>query len=297
MAQSGSVTHRDLAFTRSLELHHRIEALYPSVHERGFYFRAPVEVDRSFRMPVGAPREEVEADPIVCALGVKAATTKRAIVTLSQADDGDNALALTRVLVENAFLIEWLIRDEYRLRLEAYVMFRRVMHEKYAAMVNRFKERFIAAGAEMHLESDERCRRIAKRVFGTPRHNTATWNFDRSTGRGARVRAKEIFEEIGNVEEDLSFEYEVLYGALGSDIVHSGPLSLSRTLQAFRRREIDKFLVEAIPSPEGCSIALAISNTAMLLVLDSLNQYGGLGLAEDITTLKAEVQKNPHVVV
>jgi hypothetical protein len=36
-----------------------------------------------------------------------------------------------------------------------------------------------------------------------------------------------------------------------------------------------------------------MSNAAMFLVLDSLNEYVGLGLSEELAALKAESQKDP----
>jgi hypothetical protein len=71
---------------------------------------------------------------MVCALAIKAATTKRAVFTVCELGDGDNAMALTRVLLENACLLEWLIRGRGRQRLEAYVMFTSVQHERVAAL-------------------------------------------------------------------------------------------------------------------------------------------------------------------
>ena len=89
----------------------------------------------------------VRLDPMVCALGIKAATTKQAIVALCELGDGANALALTRVLLENACLLEWLIRGEGRRRLESYVMFMSVQHERIAETIDRHRARFLAAGA------------------------------------------------------------------------------------------------------------------------------------------------------
>ena len=43
------------------------------------------------------------------------------------------------------------------------------------------------------------------------------------------------------------------------------------------------------------ALALASSNSAMLLVLDSLNEYIGLGLADELAALKAEHQKDPTI--
>jgi hypothetical protein len=46
-------------------------------------------------------------------------------------------MALARVLLANACLLEWLLRGEGRRRLEPYVLFRSVPHERGAATINR----------------------------------------------------------------------------------------------------------------------------------------------------------------
>jgi hypothetical protein len=112
----------DAGYRRSLDVHRRIEALYPRIEQHSAYFRGMTQVDRSLSQPPGTTGG-VTLDPIVCALAIKAATTKRAIFAVCEVADGDNALVLARVLLENACLLEWLIRGPGRRRLEAYAMF------------------------------------------------------------------------------------------------------------------------------------------------------------------------------
>ena len=109
---------RDAGYQRSLEVHLKIEALYPRIEQAQAHFRALRPVDRAFPQPPGTTGG-VRLDPLVCALAIKAATTKRAILAVCELGDGDNALALARVLLENACMLEWLIRGEGRRRLEA----------------------------------------------------------------------------------------------------------------------------------------------------------------------------------
>lgn len=92
------------------------------------------------------------------------------------------------------------------------------------------------------------------------------------------------------------WEYDVLYGALGSDIVHSGPFT---TLTRMRRRTVGdraKFHLAVMPLPDMCTIALASSNTAMFLVLDSLTEYLGLDLSAELAPLKAQSQRDPYAL-
>ena len=56
------------------------------------------------------------------------------------------------------------------------------------------------------------------------------------------------------------------------------------------------FVLKPMPAVEACSIALASSNTAMFLVLDSLTQYVGLDLSVELGKLKAQAQGDPYAV-
>src|SRR6266404_2552912 len=63
---------------------------------------------------------------------------------------------------------------------------------------------------------------VFRQKNGNPtKSDRPTWDFDGVTCKGEPASVKKLFREIAGSEE--SFEYDVLYGALGSDIVHSGP--------------------------------------------------------------------------
>lgn len=275
-------------YARSMEMHQRIEALYPRVEQHGAYFRGLMRVDRTFPKPLGRPMG-VRVDPIVCALAIKAATTKRAVVALSELGDGDNAFVLTRVLLENACLLEWLIRgDGHRRRLEAYALFTSVAHERVVATLERFRGRFVAAGAEELPQSDPYHHAVAEKLFGGISEERPTWEL-RDDGTLVRVSVRRMFADVTYTEH--SYEYQIMYGALGSEIVHSGPFSLGTAITALEERGIS--FLEPMPNPDKCTIALAMSNAAMFLVLDSLNEYIGLNLSDELAALKAENQKDP----
>lgn len=284
----------DGAFQLSLEVHNRIEALYPRIEQHAAHFREMMPPDRRLPRPPGkAPG--LLPDPVVCALAIKAATTKRAVLVLCELGDGDNAMALTRVLLENACLLEWLIRGDGRRRLEAYVMFTSVQYERVAETISRHKERFVAAGATaIEVTSDPYHRAVWSTTFrdrkGKPTgSDRPTWKFDDTTQRGKPASVGDLFREIGAAEH--SYEYDVLYGAIGSDIVHSGPFSLSRIVQFLHNRRT--FSLQPMPNRDLCTLALAFSNAAMFLVLDSLTEYLGLDLSMELDELKANAKVDP----
>jgi hypothetical protein len=283
----------DAHYVRSADVHRQIEALYPRVEEYAAHFRAMMPVDRSLPTPPGKT-PAVRLDPVVCSLAIKAATTKRAVFALSELSDGDNALALTRVLLENACLLEWLIRDEGRRRLEAYVMFMSVQHERHAAMIDRHRNRFVAAGATPEIASDPYHRAVWAHTFRDTKarptkSHRPTWEFDRASGSGVAVSVHDLFREVAL--EDASYEHDVLYGALGSDIVHSGPMSLFSIQRQMGDRQT--FALRPMPVPDTRTIALASSNVAMLLVLESFTEYVGLDLSAELALVKAESMVDP----
>lgn len=286
---------RGKRYQRSLEVHRTIEALYPRVEQYRAYFCAMAPVDPVLPKPPGQPAG-ARLDPVVCALAIKAATTKRAILALCELGDGANALVLTRVLLENACLLEWLIRGEGRRRLEAYVMFLSVQHERIAETIERHKGRLVAAGAIPDVPSHPYHRAIWTHTFQDTkkqrptRSSRPTWEFDRNTRKGEPVSVHDMFREIANANH--SFEYDLLYGVFGSEIVHSGPFSLSSIQRLMGNRET--FVLKPMPVPDACIIALATSNSAMVLVLDSLTEYMGLDLSAELEQLKAKSKEDPY---
>jgi hypothetical protein len=54
------------------------------------------------------------------------------------------------------------------------------------------------------------------------------------------------------------------------------------------------FVLEPTPVREMCTIALALSNAAMFLALDSLTEYLGLDLSADLEPLKAKSNADPY---
>jgi hypothetical protein len=239
----------DPGYQRSLEVHREIEALYSRIEAHSAFFRGMVQTDPTIPHPPGMVRG-VQLARIACAIAIKAATTKRAVLALCELVDGDNALALARVLLENACLFEWLIRGDGRRRFEAYAMFTSVAHERIVEIFGRHRNRFLGAGAEA-ITSDADHRAVWNYTFrdgaGKPtKSHRPTWEFDRTNGKGKPIPTADTFREI-----EGTFEYDVLYGELGSDIVHTGPFSLARTLQALGNRQT--FILQPKPIGEACT--------------------------------------------
>jgi hypothetical protein len=174
-------------------------------------------------------------------------------------------------------------------------MFMSVQHERTARMIDRHKARFTAAGADALIVSDRYHQAVWAHTFRdhkgqkTKTHRP-TWEFDRSRAAGYPLSVHDLFREIA--EDDISFEYDILYGALGSDIVHSGPFSLLTIQRQIGDRKT--FLLRPMPDADKRVIALATSNVAMVLVLDSLTEYIGLDISCELSRLKQDAQGDPE---
>ena len=182
MAQERSQTYR-----RALELAEQIETLYAEVEEHRAWFRSMEKVGPNVPLPAGR-HSFVNVDRVFCALAIKAATTHRAVRILCEAGDGDSAASLSRVVLENGVLMRWLLEGPGHDRLQTYVLFLSVLHEKTIAVVEKYFNNHpeLVDAAKAH--SDEYHRAVARAVFGG---NDNTWAyFPSSKGNGKLVQIR-----------------------------------------------------------------------------------------------------------
>ena len=121
------------------------------------------------------------------------------------------------------------------------------------------------------------------------RSERPTWEFDDATKQGKAVKGERAFREIAGGAH--SYEYDVMYGAIGSDIVHSGPFSLTHTFQGW-------VVVQRSFSSRWLSRRCARSrwHLAMgdVLGVDSFTEYLGLDLSAELEPLKAASNADPY---
>jgi len=281
-------------WAEALEGHRRIEALYADVAARRAWFRDMGTVSPGIPLPTGK-QGLLDPDRVFCALAIKAATTKRAIATLCEAGDGENALALMRVLLENALLLEWFLGGTGRRRLETYVLFTSVLYEETVSTMDLMlrQKPHLAADFQSQMASDPYHKAITASVF---QDRDETWAFfpdPNKPGQLNQVGIKRIFKDVTEVEAEESVDYRCFYKLLGSQAIHSGPFSLSRFLAAVTSR--DTFMLDAIRSEKAETLALALSNASMLMALDALNAYAYLGLEDKLATIKDWMRRHDKV--
>jgi hypothetical protein len=275
-------------YLKARELHREIESLYPEVERHRAWFRNMSFVGKNVPLPTGTI-PIVDLDRVYCALAIKAATTKRAVLSLCESGDGDSAYTLSRVILENGVLMRWMLDGPGRDRLETYVLFMSVLHEKTIALVNEhFKDRpeMLEIAKD---KSDPYHVAIAEAVFDG---NDNTWAYFPSgrPGRLRKIPIAEMFKGAGDQGPAAdqggatrTFGYDGPY-SMASQFIHSGPESLYGILRNLTPRHF--FALSPQPCRERCGMALSDSNIAMLIALDALSDYMGLGLERRITKMK-----------
>ena len=95
-----------------------------------------------------------------------------------------------------------------------------------------------------------------------------------------------IFREIADATH--SFEHDVLYGALGSDILHSGPFSLAGTVRSMGGRQT--FVLS-----DAHSVTVPCSGLEQLVVLALTFYQIWPHLSAELAPLKAKWKSDPYV--
>jgi hypothetical protein len=269
----------------ALAIHRRIESLYPVIASRNARFRGLQKVGAGIPIAPGVS-SGVQADRVFCALAIKAATTKRGVATMCAAGDGDSALALGRVLIENAFMMRWLLGGPGRQRLETYVLFMSVLQERGVETIRRVLDQRPHLDTGERFKSDPYHRTVAASVFDDHHDTWAYFPDPRRRGELRRVTIREMFQEVTG--EDDPIDYRLLYHGFGSQAVHSGPFSLAHILAVLLRN--DCFLLDVIGSADAVALALGVSNGAMLMALEALDEYAGLSLSHELEPIAAAVR-------
>jgi hypothetical protein len=153
------------SMTRDVAVHEAIEALYPEVEKHAAYFRDWVTVSPMIPRLQGLP-SATDNDHVFCALAIRAATTKRALFRLATDGDGDTAMVLARVILENAVLMAWMLKGQGRVRLETYILFGAVLSERLVEIVEKYYADNAALLAMARNKTDPYARAIASDVFG-----------------------------------------------------------------------------------------------------------------------------------
>ena len=263
-------------------VHHQIVALYRKVAECNVWFRRPHRLSSQIPAPISGARE-VDTDQAFCALAIKAASTKDSIYLLCEAGHGESALALSRVLFENAVLMAWQRLGPGRQRLETYILFASAQHEHWADTVLHLDPQSTPRSDPYHAA-------VTEAVFQGYDDTWAYFPNPQRPDKLQKVGMRTMLRDLPGNERP--FEYQGLY-RLGCDHVHTSPYSLGYLLAPVAARRM--FFLEPLHASDSRVAALAVSNSSMLIVLDVMDEYVGLGIAADVKKLVDLAQPSNNV--
>ena len=227
----------------------------------------------------------VDRDRVVCKLANKAANTHRAIAVLCDAQLADDAYALARVLMENAIVLAWMCHRDWVNRVDAFDLFEARLKERLTHVITtNFKDTPEASQAQAMWDGLDREALVSEAMYSTQ----LKWACMPDSERPGKLKTwdiKEMFTEVdpavGPIAHALSFSDT-------SHFIHSTVWGI-RNFKAEIAQE-DVYRLSARPRSEQVRLALMLSSTWMLVVINTLDQFTGAGLEPYINELGAELK-------
>ena len=266
-----------LDYDTQKSIHADIVALYPRVAGAKCYFREPA-LDTAQEPAPGSPRALVYRDETICALVNKLVTTQHAILTLCELSLGDDAYALSRVALENAVIVAWLLNpDHWAERVDIYANSYSQAQVRLNRVVQSHQPNTLAAQTVATATTDAD-RAVFDDLFDGKWlrwavHGGKTWSF--------KDMASEVF--------DSHFFYDRIFFET-SWYVHSGVRSCLDI--ASELRNDDHYSLKARYNKRTATYALFLGNTAALIALSALQKRTPLGLAADIDAVFSTYQNS-----
>ena len=152
----------------------------------------------------------VVRDKAVCALANKGCNAHASVRTLTDAGNGDDAMVLTRVLLETAVIFRWMMIDQ-PYRLDLYCLSSPLFRRRWAQLaVQHFShEPRVVAEADAALTAEESA--VVEAVFGNVHYN---WARERqSDGTFVNYSFEKMLKDIEKLE-DTSATNDVMYNVI-----------------------------------------------------------------------------------
>jgi hypothetical protein len=257
-------------YRAAIVIYDALRGVIPTFRAKKAVIRAMKPITPTIQKELGpkAPIAGSNRDRIVCALVNKACNTHAAIRLLTDAGHGDDAMALGRVLLENATLLRWLLIDQVY-RLDLYSISDALFRRRWAELVKKhYKHRPPMVKAAEH-SVDAEVLAVAA-FFGDTHHKWA--QVLHPNGEYDHVNFKEMMEEVAaHGGEKSAFMHDVIY-FLHSAFVHS-TVSSMRSFKTLKKENCFRF--DLGPNAVHRSVALAGANTGLLLALQAAADYLG----------------------
>ena len=241
-----------------------LRAVIRKVTEENVFIRSGQTVTRDIRdeLPFTARNICTNHDRAVCGLVNKAANTHAAVRLLTDAGHGDDAMALGRVLFENAMLLRWLLIDPVY-RLDLYCISADLYRRRWSELALKHYQhdpQIVASAKEAASDSSI----SVAAFFGNTIRRWA--QVLHPNGKHHRVNFEEMLKEIAEHDGSTStFQQEVVY-FLHSAYVHS----TAHSMKSFATLDSEQhFRFDLGPNGRHCDTALDGANMAVFIALQS----------------------------
>ena len=211
-------------YDRAVDVFDVLRAIILKVTEKNAFIRGSQDVTRKIQnaLPFTAGPIRTNRDRAVCGLVNKAVNTHAAVRHLTDAGHGDDAMALGRVLFENAMLLRWLLIDPVY-RLDLYCISNDLYRRTWSELALKYYQhdpRIVASAKEAKTDSS-----IVAAFFGDTTHRWA--QVLHQNGKHHRVNFDAMMKEIFERDDSTStFLRDVIY-FLHSAFIHSTAHSMS----------------------------------------------------------------------
>jgi hypothetical protein len=212
----------------------------------------------------------VQRDYAVCALANKGCNTHASVRLLTDAGDGDDAMVLTRVLLETAVIFRWIMLD-IPYRLDLYCLSTVLFKRRWTQLVQQHFSNEPDVIAKARLTAEETA--VADAAFG---NTTYKWARERQpNGKFSDYSFDLMLKEIEKAEANLSnagFMYDVTY------FMHSAHAhATAEGIRQFKTLGRQKFFTAELGFNSGeCAMALGSANTFLCWLLGEVSRYLGL---------------------
>ena len=211
-------------------------------------------------------------DNAVCALANKGCNTHAAVRTLTDAGNGDDAMVLTRVVMETAVTFAWIMIDQ-PYRLDLYCLSSRLFARRWTQIVSAHfsREPDLVATAAAALTPEDLA--VVRAAFGNTEYRWARER--RPNGTFHDFSLQTMLDELEKKDVSTAakgFVYDVSY------FMHSGHAhATTEGLRQFSTLPHQQFFTCELGLNNGdCTLALQGANTFLCWLLSNVCVYLGL---------------------
>ena len=269
----------DPEYKQAVEDYDTLRKLIPQFKSGRAWMRGADDLSPRIRafVPAGTPATKgALRDYIVCGLANKGCNTHAAVRLLTDAGNGDDAMVLTRVLLETAVIFRWMMIDPVY-RLDLYGLSSKLFLRHWAHLVHEhFSDQpELVAKAMAALTPEESA--LVQAAFGNVQYR---WSRERQPdGKFAEYSLDEMLKDIKKADgaaATKNFIYEVSYH------MHSGQAHATvEGLRQFKTLGRQQFFTCELGFNGGdCTLALTGANTYLSWLLSHVAAYLGLSGVE-----------------